>query len=236
MSDDKATILITPTARMFFPTVINPRPYEENGVPKGDPRYSLSLILEPGDLKSFKQYDDTTKDFEAVNFSDVLFKVAAAKWPEIDDVKAAVKHGGIGWPIKKGDAIVKKKKGKHAEHLAGKFLVSAGSIEKYAPVLKAIIDGKVTDLNPALTEDVANIKALFTGGNYALAEINVKGTEAADKKYLTLYLNGVTFVKPGERIGGSGGEAMDKYAGTLGGEAAVDPTGGDGDIDDEIPC
>lgn len=232
MAQAEARILLTPTFRLYYPVLLEPRAYHESGKPKGDPRFSTGMIFEKGDLAHFKEYNETAEEFLDVNFKDVLVDVAKNAWPDLEDITGAIKHGGIGWPIKKGDTVVKKKDGKHAEHLEGRFLINAGSSEAYAPALKARIDGKMVNLTRGLTADEAKIKSLFTGGNYAYAEINVKGTNVSDKKYLTLYLNAVCFVKPGERIGGGAGGLMDRYDGVSGGEADVDPTDGG---DDEIP-
>jgi len=235
--ENEARIVLTPTFRLYYPTLLTPRPYQEGGQPKGKPRYSLGMILEPNQLKDFKEFDEATETFQDVSFSTVLTEVAEKAWGrEIENIREAVKHGGINWPIKKGETISAKKDGKHAEHLDGKYLINCGSIEDYPPVLKAKVDGVRKTLVRGTTDGDSKIKNLFTGGNYAYAELNVKATEVSGQKYLTLYLNGVTFVKPGEAIGGGGaGGTMERYANTQGGEADVDPNDGGEGGDDEIP-
>ncbi len=235
--ENEARIVITPTFRMYYPTLLTPRAYEKNGQPKGKPRYSLGMILKPSQLKEFKEFDEATETFQDVSFSDVLMQVAEEAFGgEIEDVRGAIKHKAIGWPIKKGEEISAKKDGKHAEHLDGHYLINCGTIEDYPPVLKAKVDGQRKTLVRGTTEGDKKIKQLFVGGSYAYAELNIKATDVSEKKYLTLYLNGVTYVKPGELIGGGGaGGTMDRYADTQGGEADVDPNEGNDDGDDEIP-
>lgn len=240
--ETESRIIITAPARLYYPTLLTARAYHENGKPMGKPRYSTGMIFTPDLMDQFKEFDEATETFETVTFSKVLLEVAEAAWlsdyegdeEEPDARKAlrnAIKHGGIGWPIKKGSDIAAKKDGKHAEHLDGNLVLNPGSIEDYPPVLKAKVDGKMKNLTRGLTENDAKIKHLFTGGSYAYAEINVKPTNVSNKKYLTLYLNAVVFIKPGETIGGGGGgSAADRYE-AMGGEADVDPTAGN----DEMP-
>lgn len=229
-------ILLTPTFRLYYPSLLEPRSYQKKGQAKGAPKYSLSMIFEPDALKKFKIADDDGELVD-VNIRDVLKELAVEGWPDIDDIPAAIKHGGIKWPIRKGEIVAKKKDGttKHAEHLDGNFVINAASSEQYPPSLKAYVEDKQINLTRGLTADDTKIKNLFAGGNYAFAEVNVKPTEVDENKFLTFYLNAICFTKPGERIGG-GGSLMDKYQGTHGGEADVDPTEGADDYNtDDIP-
>ncbi len=231
MSEQASMRLLTPTFTMYYPTIIEPREYQEKGKPKGKPTYSNGMILEKGDLALFKQPDEDTGELMDVKLGDILMKIAGETWPDVEDLKTTIKHGGIFWPIRAG-AKVAEKKGKHAEYLDGKFLINTSSGEDYPPAVKAMIDGKMTVLSRGLPTDEKTMKSLFVGGNYAFAEVNVKGTTTPQGKFLKLYLNAICFVKTGERIGGGGGSLMDQYAGVSGGEADVDPTEG---MDDEIP-
>ena len=81
------------------------------------------------------------------------------------------------------------------------------------------------------------IAAKFYPGAICRSEINVVANELDEARFLTHYINGVTFLKDGERLGS--GSLTERFEGIHGGESAYDPTAGlngpGTDLDSEIP-
>lgn len=226
-------ILLTPVFRMYFPHLAEARAYQEKGKVKGEPNFSTQMILDPEALETFKVYDDEAEAFTDVDIRKVLVNLAKQEWPD-EDVKAAIKSGGIFWPLKKGDQMAEQK-GRDHEALSGKYVFPASTNEQYPPALRMKQDGKLVSLTRGLSADDTKIKNLFVGGSYAFAEINAKPLKTPQGRYLKAYLNAVCFVKPGERLGGGAGGLMDRFDGVEGGEGDYDPSESVDDLDDEIP-
>lgn len=235
MSQELQQQLITPVFRMSYPNLLKAKPYMENGVAKGAPRYSLQMVFKPEDLGKFKAWDGEKGEFVDMSLPHVLANLAKGMWPDMN-VKEAVKHDGLHWPIK--DALAeaeRRSKGRELsevirEAMAGNKLISTDTLETMPPHLYYSDKGQRKEIARGTTDGDAMIARMFTGGNYGYAEVKVKVGTAGTNKYLKLYLNSVRYVREGEKFGSEG--LMARYDGVSGGEANTDPTEG---MDDEIP-
>lgn len=230
MATEKTSrIVISAPFRLSFPTLMEPKRYEN----KGDPFYSMQMLFETEALESFKLWNDESGDFEEVDIRKLAAALAKEQWPDIN-VKEAVAHGGLHWPIKSGDKHADKREaeGKTGnDHYRGAWIINAKSSEKFPPSLY-YMDGKVRKQVDRLSDTGRQVsQQKFYGGAWCIAELNVV---AHQDKYISFYVNSVKFVKDGERFGGV--SAMDRFDGVTGGSADYDPTAGmDDDLDDEIP-
>jgi len=222
---DNSRILRTPVCRMSYPNLVKARVYEDKkkGI-KGDPRYSCDFLLEPADLEKFQVLEEGA--WGNVSLKAVLAAAAREAWPGMD-VKEAVKHGGIKWPITDGNVLATRREAegkKNSDLTKDKFTISASTKEEFAPQLFVLQGGEAIELDRNAVADKATIQKLFVGGQYVVAGLKLKPNETPQGKFLTFYLNSVLYVKKGERIGGMTGETM--FAGIEGGEADLDPTEG----------
>lgn len=229
-----SVLLRTPKFRMSYPHFAEPKPFMEKGKEKGEPKFGVEMILdgETG-LIGWEYKNRETSAWEAVEDIRVLMvAVAKAEWGADFNVREAVLHGGLHWPLKDGNAKADeadaKKKG-YGDVYRGKQILRTQSGEKYPPIISVIEAEGYHDLDRDKPDDMRIAKRLFVGGNFAKATLNLKAGDV-QKKYLTFYINGVLFIEKGEPIGGMTTE--DRFGGIEGGEADYDPTAG---LDDDIP-
>lgn len=225
MAND-SRILITPEFRMSYPQLVVPKRYKN----KGEPTYNLEMIFAPEDLKKFKLLDESKGDFIDVDVQQMCLAVAKGKWGDGLNVKTEF---ATKWPIKSGDVLSAKRKGKGAEALLGKKLIKCKASAEYAPTLYFMEEGERKEISRGSDVSSAKGKALFVGGHHAFAELTVKAVDNDNGKFITFYVNTVMFTREDEKFGG--GSIFDRYdqSGTQGGESSVDPT--QGMSDDDIP-
>jgi hypothetical protein len=200
-------------------------------------RYSAELIIEPTDLAKFKLM--TEDGLQMVDVRAICATVAREKWGEDMDVEALKKiepkDGGLGWPLKDGNAYASRREndGKNGDAYKGKVYLRTKGSEKFPPVLKFLTADKAFATLDRVTElDV--IRSYFAAGNYIMAEVTVKATQPkqTQQKFVTFYLNGVCYIRAGERLGTGGSMLDEKLDGILGGISDLDPTEG---MDEAIP-
>lgn len=138
--------------------------------------------------------------------------VAKAKWPGRDLKELA-------FPFKSGDKLADKgkEKGKDREVYRGKVVLSASS--QFKP---QVIDAR--------GQDIIDPNKVYSGA-ICRADLNFVAYNGvgANPDGVTCYLNGVLFVRDGERIGGAG-DARTRFAGVIGQQTDEDPTSGLDDI------
>lgn len=227
--------VLTPAFRMSFPNLIEAKPVVMQGKAQGDPIFSMTGILDPEATKQFKVVDpkDATKLIDA-DINLLILQIAKAEWPTLDIKNEMAKT----WPVYSGDiyAAAQVEKGKSGDAYVGKKLFNMKAQQEYPPTLRAVVDGKVKIFNRGMPSDMQLAKHLFTGGHYAMAELNLvpykigPAKDASFTYYVTAYMNNVRFVKEGERFGGQ--SMMDRFAGVDGGSSDIDPTR---DLASEIP-
>lgn len=227
--------LITPEFRLSFVNLVIPQPYMENGKPKGDPYFSLEMLFDPEDMKSFKRWDEDAQDLIDVDVARICVEAAKNAWPGINVQEEFTV--GDNWPIHDGDAHADAKEAagkKNVDHYRGIKLIKAKTNQDIPPRLYIMEKGKRVQLAQAIEADANRAKQLFAGGNYAYAELSCAGVMSGKNKYITFYVNSVVFTREGDRLGGS--SLMDRFEGYKSQTTDYDPTDGmDGDLDDEIP-
>jgi hypothetical protein len=236
---------------MSYPHVIVPKPYQEAGVKKGEPRFQMDMIFDPADLKKFRAEDGAGHLVE-VDIKQLAVQTAREQFSELvdtDKFKAAFLKAdgspGKGWPFRDGTAFVadqnskRQTKGKKdidksiSEAFNGKVIVSAKSYENVKPILSYYdaTEKKTKQLSRISDVDMSKAKELFVGGNYAGAELSLRCSQVSGTYYLSFYLNAVRFLSEGEKFG-QGNGMMDRFDGVYGGESDHNPTEG---MSDEIP-
>lgn len=236
-SNDIRLNLMSPLVRISQVYVEKARLYKDpkTGIEAKEPKFSVSMIVEPGDMVKFKrEVDEKLVDVDLTAECKALVK---QKWPELELKEMFPKKpdGTNDWPLKKGDDIIaasaKKGKKSNLDFLAGKYQIGTTASVKVPPRLSYFDPktGKWATLDRDNPEDLKVIKKLFLPGNYAMLELSIVPNEVNGKCYLTFYVNHVRFKKVGDRIGG-GNSMMDRFDGIEGGEGDVDPTAGDDDF------
>lgn len=224
--------------RMAFPKLITAEQYVRNGKPQGDPKFSMTMIFDEASLVKFQATDpnDANKLID-VDVRKVAAELAKLEWGNDLNLQEAFAKT---WPVVDGnkynaEQVAKGKKGGGDAYKDHKFIVTKASNE-YPPRLRAQKDGKIVELSRHIDADMAIAKACFVGGYYAMAEVNVQPNEVDGDKYVNFYMNGVRFIKQGDRLGGQ--SMMEKFGGTVGGASDHNPTEGldaGGKANDEIP-
>ena len=231
---------LTPLFRMSFPNLLEAKAFMRDGKPQGEPTFNLTGIFDIPDLKKFRVADPENPDtLVESDINLVVAQIAKAEWPDLE-IKTAM---APTWPIKDGDLYAKRQeaKKKNGDAYKGKKLISMKASLEYPPTLYAVIDGKKVTLNRAFEKDMQLAKGLFQGGHYAMAEVNLspstmkKGVNNETGQdiieyYVTFFLNGIRFVKQGEKFGGQ--SLMNRFDGVDGGSSGHNPTKS---LEDEIP-
>lgn len=233
MADSKYYLTLSPKARMAFSTLIDPKPFKENGVEKGDPVYSAELLFRPEDMKAFRVEDpNNPDDLVEIDLAVYLSRIAKEAWGSDFNVKEAVATGDLHWPIKKGESVAAKRKG-NTEHYDGMKVISVKTGEEYAPGLfYKDENGKEQKVNRAVKSEMETARRLFYSGAYVTVECSLKASIVSGRRYISFYLNSVDFVEAGERLGG-GRSLRDRVRGVEGGESAHNPMAG---MDEDIPA
>ena len=190
---------------LSYPKLFKPEPYMENGKPKGDPVYSFEAISTPESLLEWNILDREKDVFTPDSVEKRLVALAREKWGADFSVKDAVKHGGLTWPFKSGDAKADEK-GSKADHYRGKkfwrakALAEIGGNPNEPTLYFAEKDGSLTKLSKGTEQGRQRISEMFYGGAICTADINAVAGTTGDKKYVTFYVNCVVFERDGERL------------------------------------
>ena len=121
MTETQPNIVVTPEFRMLWPNLFEPRAVKIKGRETGDPKYGLSMLLDPseiGDLKTAAK------------------AVALAKWPGRTLTE-------LHFPFADGDKLAAKQEelGRDGKFYAGTVVLKASS--KFKPV---VVDTKRKDI------------------------------------------------------------------------------------------
>lgn len=233
-SKNPSVTVLTEPFILSYPTLLKAEPYMENGKAKGEPVFSFEAISNIEDLGNWRILDRQTDEFTRGKVEVRLVQLAKEKWGADFDVVAAVKHGGLSWPFKKGDEKADEK-GVKADHYRGKKFFRGKAFEKKPPVLRYRDEtGALIRLSRSTDADRERINEMFYGGAICVAEMTAVAGTTGDNKYVTFYFNGLMFMENGDRLGNV--SAIERVYGTEGGKSDIDPTEGmKKDLDDEIP-
>ena len=205
MANTDGYYTMTEPAVMAHPALHKPRAFKNNGKDVGEPKYGLSIVLDP----------------------------KSPEWPAIKAHAAAVAKAafgtveGVKFPFKKGDTLAdqRKAKGKEdGEFQRGKVVLAARS--KFPPKLAGMENGRLVDYDT--DEKIAASSRKFYFGAEVLALLNFFTTDIKGEKRVSVYVNAVMVTGKGTKLGG-GASAAETFSGYRGAISAEDPT------DDEIP-
>src|SRR5258708_6479587 len=207
---------------MIHTALLDPKPYMENGKPKGLPKFQASFVIDPADQKD---------EWEA--FRQHAIMVARAEWPSLD-LKTNLSPAN-GWPWRSGNVMADKRqaaakaKGKDEDPLAflrGKAVIRAGSGQEYPPRLYGFETG-VKGVVEYVDEQRKAKKSLFRPGMLVLAKVNLKAVIVTNTHYVTAYLNMICSTgKLGMEIQ-TQKSAAEVFSGYQGHVTNEDPTGGE---------
>jgi hypothetical protein len=247
-----SVILLTDKFILSYPKLDVPKPYfnQETQQEQGDPVYSFEAISSLDSLDNWGILEKGASEIVHGNVEKRLVLLAKEAWGDGFNCAESVKHGGLKWPFKYGDAQADAK-GEKAAHYRGKKFWRAKALAeiKGSPnepsLYEASKDGSLIPILKSTETGRRRINDLFYGGAICTAELNCvpyeigKTVEDPGKKYMTFYVNSVVFEENGERLGG--GNNMERMRGIHGGKSQTDPTAGMStdlpeDVgDDEIP-
>lgn len=201
--DAKLGIVVTPEFRAAYTNLFEPKAFERNGKPVGDPVYSFTALFPKStDITALKQKAKA---------------VAVAEWGEGG-------LAGVRWPFKDGDAEAVRLLQK------GEKEGSKGKSEDQVAFLRGQITLKCKSTFPPKVgdnrgEEIIDKSKVYSG-IYGRAELNFRATEIDDggevKKYVTPYFNFFMKTRDGERLAGR--DLKTVFKGLLGGESHEDPT------------
>lgn len=241
-----SVIFLTEKFIISYPKLLVPKPYvnQETGQEQGEPVYSFEGLSATDDLGAWDILEKDAAEPVKGGVEKRLIALAKEMWGSDFNCAEAVKHGGLKWPFKSGDAKAEAKPGK-AEHYRGKKFWRAKALAEIngtpnePSLYEAASDGKIKRLVKSTEDGRRRMNDLFYGGAICTAELNCRPNEVDGRKFLTFYVNSVIFEKNGERLGG--GNNAERMRGLVGGKTHTDPTAGmdndlaDGGDDDEIP-
>jgi hypothetical protein len=212
--------------RAAFANVITAKAYKKNGKEVGDPKYDMTVLVEPdsADLVALK---DLCISMAKQNNPGKKLVARRLTQEELDD--GGVIEVNMPWSdgtkqadkAKTPDAAGKTK---DREFMRGKQVIKMSS--KYAPALSGIENGKVISYtNPETRGTLANI--FYSGAWVApLVALHYYKAEEGKPGGVSLWLNAVCFVKHDAKLAGvnvNAAEVFAHYAGTV---SAEDPTTG----------
>lgn len=228
-------LLLSPQMRMSYPKLWKPEPFKDpdTGVEKGDPVYSSEFLCPADDLAKFRTWSDDKGEWVYDNLNTFCARLAKKRFGTDFDVQAAIKHGGIQWPVKNGND--RASKGDKYKHYAGTYIVRGKALSEIngrvnSPTLYYMENKERKTIARGTDQGAQLAESMFYGGGWAVVELSAVAGDAGGNKYVTLYMNSLMFTRHDEKLGG-GDRLMDRFEGVSGGESNYDPTGG---MDDEI--
>jgi hypothetical protein len=238
-SNPSVTVITEPFI-LSYPKLLKAEPFMENGKPKGDPVFSFEAISALDALSAWDILNKESDEFTKGKVEVRLVALAKEKWGDDFDVVAAVKHGGLSWPFKSGNAKADEE-GAKADHYRdtkvwrGKALAEING----SPNEPSLYDGSggyLVKLMRSTEAGKSRINELFYGGAICTAELSAVAGTTGENKYVTFYVNSIVFERDGDRLGG--GSRIERIRGVKGGESTVDPSAGmknPDNLEDEIP-
>lgn len=219
----------TTSVRGAYADIIKPRAFQENGKPKGEPRFGCTFLVAPDSPDLARLKAEVTKVFQAAMPG---LKLVPRRLTQEEVDAGNVAEVQVPWHDGTRYADKLKAKGKDGEIFRGCILVKSSS--KFRPALALIENKGVLDLN---TEEVIAAKAgLFYSGAWYVPSFGInyyKGKKEGEPNGVNLFLDGILYVKGDTRLGGRQADAKTTFAGYIGSIKDENPLGGE--MDDEIP-
>jgi len=195
------------STRGVFLSVFEPKAFMKNGKPKGEAKYSATLLI-----------PETSPDLAPMKA--VMASAARSKWADRP-------LGELKFPITTGAKMAEKAtaRGKDGSFYSGNVVLKTSS--KFPPIASIIQGGRIITLDSDALK--AQWKSKFYSGCQVAASVNFvpyEGDEGADG--VTCYIQSILWVGDGERIGQK--DQADVFKSYVGQQTNVDPLG-----DDDIP-
>jgi hypothetical protein len=234
---DVSRQILTPKFRMSYPNLLVPRPFKEGAKDE----YSVEMIFDQVDMDRFQVLNDDTGDMDIMNVKQMCVEMSKEAWGSSFNPAEAVKMREMHWPVRNGDEMIAKKEAANPkktgryDHYEGMSVIRGKAAAlmngtPFAPRLYYAEKGQLKQINRNFEAEMAKAAAMFYGGAYATAEINVKTNTTNNTHYIMFYINCVRFVADGDRFGGQ--TLMERFSGVDGGQTDYDPTEG---MTSEIP-
>lgn len=217
-----------------YMNVAEAKAFARKGQPLGDPKFSASFVIAPEhpDFVAIK-----TAVFTLLKENLPGKKLVFGRRLTQEEANAGAMEVNVPW--RKGEEeiarLTEAKKDFKPEMYAGKMIVKASS--KYQPALGILEKGGLKSLT---TDEAIKVhkNSHFYSGAYYLPKfsLNFYAAKGRDPGGVNLFLDGVIFIKNGERIGGKSRTAAEMFSGYVGKISQEDPTAGAADVlGDEIP-
>lgn len=216
---------LTAPGRLLFSELFDPKPYEENGVVKGKPRFEAHVVLDQRDVAPLRKLALAAAAEKELP-GPIEFCAMPLKKEEVDNVAERAKNPGYQSPLHQGDRIILARQLKvyaktlkttqHGDEadkaseavgtflrpiIGGKTVLIARSGLEYPPKLGGLIEGVQLDF--ATKEMRAASKDYFYNGVHVIVKINL----AAYTPFfggVNAYLQSVFSLNTGDPIGGGG--------------------------------
>lgn len=243
-AQEKPTFDFNSAHRAAYANILEAKPFKKNGVAAGEPRYDASFLVSPDNEDLKRLQGEVVKMLKAKNPGK---QIVARRLTQEEVDKGNVIEVHVPWSAgdKEANRIVSKAKpGDEAKAEAkaaifrGQIIVKASS--KYQPQLSALENRQVLEFTTDESK-AANGKKYFYPGAFLVPSFKLHAYPGETNKPggVALYLDGVLFVKHGEKLAGGGGRnPAEVFKGYLGSIKDEDPTGGAkaaDELDDEIP-
>ena len=178
--------VITPVGRLVHSALFEKDSFKDEKGREAEPRYKVELAFEPDDVAELEE---------------AVVAAAVAEWGT--KAEADYDEGRIRSPLLDGNELTKarEEKGKKGDAYAGKVVVRASTTfnknGENAPGGVYVCDENAVEI------DFANRGKIYNGA-YVVAIVSPSAYSISGERGVTLYLQGVQFVKDGERLRGEG--------------------------------
>lgn len=238
-SNEKPSFSFTTAVRGTYVHACTAEAFKKNGQAKGDPKYSATFIIDLTDPK--QKFDFERLQQEVIGQLKLAYpgkKLVAGRALTQEELDAGAVSVNVPWfkGDREAERLAQKGKAQDGEIYKGKMLVKTSS--KYRPALDAIENKKVISFTDDAAIAAAEKKFFYSGAWFVPTfGLNIYPAKGNDNGGVSLYFNGLLFVKNDQRLGGRTHNPAEAYKGYLGSISQEDPTGGNAgnDLDDDIP-
>lgn len=227
-SNEKPSFSFTTAVRGTYVHACTAEAFKKNGQAKGDPKYSATFIIDLTDPK--QKFDFERLQQEVIGQLKLAYpgkKLVTGRALTQEELDAGAVSVNVPWfkGDREAERLAQKGKAQDGEIYKGKMLVKTSS--KYRPALDAIENKKVISFTDDAAIAAAEKKFFYSGAWFVPTfGLNIYPAKGNDNGGVSLYFNGLLFVKNDQRLGGRTHNPAEAYKGYLGSISQEDPTGG----------